>query len=90
MKPRLVASLIVFWPWIIIAVEFAVIWWANARGCKIWALGPEPCLLFGHDIGEQLYPLWSVGYQIAFSFMWVIPALIVWALVEVVTVRRNG
>lgn len=44
----------------------------------------------GMDIGEQISGMWTVGYQIAFSLMWVIPAVVLWAIVEIVKAFRSG
>lgn len=90
MKPRLIVAAIVFWPWIIIAMQLLVIWWATSRGCVVSARGPEPCIVMGMDIGEQISGMWTVGYQIAFSLMWVIPAVLLWAIIEIVRAFRSG
>lgn len=84
MKKKFVLSLI-FWPWIIIIFEFIIIIMANIFGCSISARGPSPCNFLGLiDLGGFLYPLWSVGYQIAFSLFWVFPAIVFWIIIKLV------
>ncbi len=81
---------LVFWPIPILLLEILILIWAESRGCTIWARGPEPCIVLGRDIGEHLYPLWSVGYQAMFGIGWVIDALLIWGLVKLVFwVRRR-
>ena len=55
---------------------------ARLHGCKIWAAGPEPCFVFGVDLGENLYPLWALGYYFVAAALWVGPALLVWLLIK--------
>ena len=73
----------IFWPLAIILFQYLIILSANAYGCKIWALGPEVCMVFGFDIGGFLYPLWTLGYQMALALFWVVPALVIWLLVKI-------
>ncbi|MCH2163264.1 MAG: hypothetical protein MK098_01210 [Marinovum sp.] len=89
-KLRLLKSVAVFWPWIIIVIEFIVIALANQLGCEISVRGPSPCVVFGAEIGPALYPLWSVGYQIALSLLWVFPALLFWAILEIFASRSQS
>ena len=84
-KKDTVITLLIFWPWIIIFLEFVVLIIAKTFGCSISARGPSPCHFLGLvDIGEYLYPLWSIGYQIAFSLFWVLPALGFWLFALIV------
>ncbi len=88
-RARLFLTIVVFWPWLFIAVEILIIWWATSRGCTISARGPKTCMFMGRDIGERLYGLWSVGYQIAFSFLWVIPGVLFWGVIELIAAIRE-
>lgn len=77
--------LLIFWPWVLIFFEFIIITIANIFGCSISAAGPSPCNFLGLvDLGGLLYPLWSVGYQIAFSLFWILPAIGIWLLTFIV------
>ncbi|ETX13560.1 hypothetical protein OCH239_09785 [Roseivivax halodurans JCM 10272] len=42
-------------------------------GCGLHAAGPQECIVFGRDIGEDIYPLWAVGFFL--------PAVLVWAAI---------
>jgi len=89
LKPRLLVMALVFWPWLIIVLELIVIWLATAWGCTISSRGPETCMVLGHDIGERLYPLWSVGFQLVYSLFWVVPGIILWVAIEIIAAKRK-
>lgn len=46
-------------------------------GCTIWARGPEQCIVFGIDIGPQIYPLWGLGYSLIPAVLWIPIALLI-------------
>ena len=70
MKPRLIVAAIVFWPWIIIAMQLLVIWWATSRGCVVSARGPEPCIVMGMDIGEEAINHYKLCLEESKTVLW--------------------
>ena len=76
-KSGLLSILIVLGPAILWLIGFAVAQLARLKGCKIWAKGPEECIILGADIGEFIYPLWSLGFYLLFVFLWVPIGLII-------------
>jgi len=86
-KKSWIPWIIVFWPLIIILIEFLVLWIALSAGCRISAQGPQPCHFLGNDVGEYLYPLWTVGLQLGLAIWWIIPALAIWFGIEAVRSR---
>ena len=85
-----IVALFVFLPWLVILVELAILFLAQHHGCTISAAGPQTCLFGGVDFGNVLYPLWSLGYQIAYSFLWVIPACLIWAIWSIVRAMNDA
>lgn len=79
--------LIVFWPAGLWVIGFLVAQVAQASGCKIWAKGPEECLVFGADVGEFIYPLWSLGFYLLGVFLWVPIGLIILGILRF-TIRK--
>ena len=65
------AVALVLWPAALWLVAFAVAFVAGRSGCKIWARGPEECMVLGMDIGEYLYPLWAMGYYMLGVILWI-------------------
>lgn len=63
MKSRLVAALLVFWPWLFLAVMVLL-------------------------NGLQLHGLVLIFY-IQFSLFWVVPAVLIWVIVELVLALRR-
>lgn len=74
--------LIVLWPAILWGCGFIVSLIARWNGCKISARGPEECLFLGADVGEFLYPLWSLGFFLIYVFLWVPIGLIILGIVR--------
>lgn len=58
------ALLIVLWPVGLWLIEFCVYLLVRLNGCTLSAVGPQECLILGADIGEHVYPLWSLGFQL--------------------------
>lgn len=82
---------IAFWPWIIIVFEYVLVLLLLVFGCEITAAHARGCTVFGLDYGAVVYPLWTLGYQVAFSFIWVLPASVLVLIVGVVRlIRRHG
>ena len=77
-------ALFVLWPLILWLVALALGLLARWYGCEISARGPSPCVVLGHDLGEQLYPLWAMGYYFGFALLWTIAAGFLWWLVEII------
>jgi len=75
---HIVMAILVFAPWLLAALGFGVAIWADANGCTITARDVTPCIVLGRDIGPQLYPLFGLGYFLAFSVFWVVPGLLLW------------
>jgi len=92
-KPVLILALkvilIVFWPALIWLGAYTVVSIANLFGCKIWARGPEQCILLGVDIGPALYPLWAMGYYLGAVVAWIPIGLCIVALWGFVSVVRK-
>lgn len=83
--------LIAFWPWIIIVAEYVLVLLLYVFGCEITAAHARGCTVLGLDYGAVVYPLWTLGYQIAFSFIWVLPASLLVLIAGVVRlIRRRG
>lgn len=61
----------VFWPAAIWSVGAIIAVTAILSGCEITARGPEECVRFGADIGELIYPLWSLGFFLPIVIIWV-------------------
>ncbi len=89
MNRRVIIALCVFWPAIIIILEIAVAAFVTGMGCTISAAGPQPCMILGLDIGPSVYGLFSVGYQVIFALMWIVPALTIWIVVEIILAFRK-
>jgi len=87
-KARTLWALFVLWPLILWLAAFAVGLSAHWYGCEISARGSSPCVVLGRDIGEQLYPLWAMGYFFGFALLWMIPAALLWWIVEIFKARR--
>ncbi len=54
------------------------------KGCNISARGPEECLIWGADFGEYIYPLWSLGFYLMGTFLWVPIGLILLGLLRAI------
>ncbi len=90
MKRRRLIALLVFWPAILITIEVVAAMAVTAMGCTISSRGPETCMVLGIDIGPSVYGLFSIGYQVIFALMWIVPALVLWILAEIfVAVRKR-
>ena len=83
-KILIYGAALVFWPWVPILFELLLLWFFTANGCVISARGAEPCLIWGRDFGETASGLWTIGYQIALSLLYVVPAFVLWIVVIVV------
>ena len=68
---NILAFIVVLWPAGLWVIGFIVVQLAHLNGCKVWARGPEECLLLGVDFGEYLYPLSALGYYFVGIFLWV-------------------
>lgn len=78
------ALLIVLWPagvWVIGFIAYLLL---RLKGCNISARGPEECLIWGADFGEYIYPLWSLGFYLMGTFLWVPIGLILLGLLRVI------
>ena len=65
------ALLVVLWPVGLWLIGFIVAQLAWLNGCKIWARGPEECLILGTDVGAYIYPLWSLGIYLLGVLVWI-------------------
>ena len=88
-RMRIFLAACVFFPWILIGLELVVLMFVQSQGCSVSSRGPEPCIIFGRDVGDALTGLSSIGYHIAFSFLWVLPGLLIWGLIEMLATLRN-
>lgn len=77
-----ISVLIVLWPAILWGCGYSVSLIASWNGCKIWARGPEECIFFGTDVGEFIYPLWSLDFFLLYVFLWVPFGLIILGIVR--------
>lgn len=70
MLPRL-RILIVFGPLAVWLAGMLLLAIVLLGGCEVMALGPQECIVFGRDIGEDIYPLWSLGFFFPIVILWV-------------------
>lgn len=87
MKWRIFWGLLVFWPAVLWLAAFAAAMLTRAHGCTLSAAGPSPCIVFGADLGETLYPLWALGYLLPYVFFWIVPAGTLWLIVGFIRAR---
>ncbi len=80
---RWVALLIVTWPALLWLSGLAVSLAAQSYGCTISARGPEPCIVFGRDYGEFLYPLWALGFSVIYVLLWLPIGLVLLGLLRI-------
>jgi hypothetical protein len=76
------ALIVVLWPAGLWLIGFFVAQLARLNGCKIWARGPEECLFLGMDVGEYIYPLWSLGFYLLGVFLWIPIGLILLGVIR--------
>jgi hypothetical protein len=76
------ALIVVFWPAGLWLIGFFVAQLARLNGCKIWARGPEECLFLGMNVGENIYPIWSLGVYLMGVFLWIPIGLILLGVIR--------
>ncbi|KIC09996.1 hypothetical protein RA19_12565 [Leisingera sp. ANG-M1] len=80
--PAWLSLLILLWPLALWVAGFIISQAAQTGGCKIWAKGPEECIFLGTNIGELIYPLWSLGFYLPFVLLWVPCGLIILGIIR--------
>lgn len=89
MTTRVISVLIVLWPCVLLLLAILILVLASMKGCRVSARGPEVCMVFGRDIGEQLYPLWAMGYYFVLSLLWVPAGLLLLGVLRVLGLLKE-
>ena len=82
MRIRIFGALFVLAPALLWLLLLLISILLRMYGCTIWARGPEQCIVFGLDIGAQIYPLWALGYLLIPAVLWIPIALLLVALIR--------
>lgn len=83
MKFRILISLFVFWPAIVVLIEIITTPLAEAWGCNYYRNAFEPCFVLSVNIADYLAPYWVIMLHFYLAVLWILPMFAIWIGCEI-------